>query len=126
MRVEELSKKNAMDQIEMEDLKNKNKQLANENKKLVNENKQLKDVAQMIDNMITFAQGNDALIQKKKELQKKKNKLRVEIQKQLVSLNELNNKVNPADGSFDLYVGGSTGALSPKSNRGRTQMPEDD
>ena len=111
--IEELMKKSQKDKFELEELRKKNKAL-------VAENKQLKEVSQMIDNMISFAQGNDALIQKKKDMQKKKNKLRVEIQKQLVSLTELNNKVNPVDGSFDLYMGGSTGGMSPSSNRFRT------
>lgn len=111
--LDNLTKKQAIEKIEFEDMKKKYKQLTNENK-------QLKEVAQMIDNMISFAQSNDALIQKKKEIHKKKHKLRVEIQKQLASLNELSTKVNPGDGSFDIYTGGmaSPGGLSPKSNRG--------
>lgn len=96
--------------MELEDLKKKNKALTNENR-------QLKEVANMIDNMITFAQGNDELIVKKKDLQKKKNKLKIEIQKQLVSLNELNKKLGPGETGYDLYAN-STGGLSPKSNRG--------
>ena len=121
--VEQMMERAARDKFEIEDLRKKYKTMEKENK-------QLKEVAQMIDSMITFAQGNDQLIQKKKDLQKKKNKLRMEIQRQLTSLNELNSKVNPADGSFDLYVNNSTGGLSPKSNRAgiprQNQMQEEE
>lgn len=95
--------------------------------KLKVENKQLKEVAEMIDNMIKFAQGNEELMQKKKDLQKKKNSLRVEIQKQLTSLKDINDKVNPLDGSYDLYHNNdSARGMSPKSLRGRDQHLNED
>ena len=101
--------------------------LKGEADKLKVENKQLKEVADMIDSMIKFAQGNEELMQKKKNLQRKKNELRVEIQKQLTSLKDINDKVNPLDGSYDLYHNNdSARGMSPKSMRGRDQHQNDD
>jgi len=95
--------------------------------KLKIENKQLKEVAEMIDTMIKFAQGNEELMQKKKDLQKKKNALRVEIQRQLSSLKDINDKVNPLDGSYDIYHNNdSARGMSPKSLRARDQLPHED
>lgn len=68
----------------------------------------------MIDNMINFAQNNDILLKRKKDLQKKKNMLRIEIQKQMASLGELKNKVGPID--VDFYAGNST--ASPRRGYG--------
>ena len=87
------------------------KELEEQNEELLEENKQLKEVAMMIDNMINFAQNNDILLKRKKDLQKKKNMLRIEIQKQMASLGELKNKVGPIDGN-DLY--GQNSAASPR------------
>ena len=78
-------------------------ELERRNLELENENKQLKEVAMMIDNMINFASNNDVLLKRKKDLQKKKNNLRIEIQKQMASLNELKNKVGPVN-DHDLNV----------------------
>lgn len=67
----------------------------------------------MIDNMINFAQNNDILLKRKKDLQKKKNMLRIEIQKQMASLGELKNKVGPIGldgGDMSAMAGSRRGA----------------
>ena len=53
--------------------------------------------------MIIYAQNNERLIEKKEELQKKKNGLRIQIQRQLASLNELKNKVGPLEQPESYY-----------------------
>jgi len=104
----------SQDNIPIESDNRRITELENRNKELEDENKQLKEVALMIDNMINFAQNNDVLLKRKKDLQKKKNNLRVEIQKQMASLNELKNKVGPAD---DRDIFSASKGLSPNRER---------